>query len=203
MFNRSLRVIPGLALLCVALAMPSPASADVTIACKHKTNGKLRVVDDAVLCTASEVAISWNAVGPPGPEGPQGPEGPEGPQGLQGPAGPAGPGVKTISGIVSGTTGQPLVVTPNGFTSERLSTGLYRVSFPPGSFTRFPVVLVTTNGGSGGGPPFAMARVQGVAFSSIEGSGRFDVGISSTMPDITPVDESFHFIAAESLPAAP
>lgn len=203
MFNRSMRVIPGLALLSLALVLPFDASADVTIACKHKTNGKLRVVDDAVLCTKSEVAISWNAVGPPGPAGPQGPEGPQGSQGPQGPAGPAGPGVKTISGIVSGTTGLPTIVTPNGFTSERLDVGRYRVTFPPGSFTRFPVVVVSTNGASGGPPPFAMARVEGAIFNPGDGSGSFVVGISSTMPDITRVDEAFHFIAAESLPAAP
>ena len=200
MFNRSMRVIPGLALLSIALSMPFDASADVTIACKHKTNGNLRVVVDAVLCTKSEVAISWNAVGPPGPAGPQGPEGPEGPQG---PAGPAGPGVKTISDIVSGTTGQPIIFTPNGFTSERLGVGLYRVTFPPGSFTRFPVALVTTNGANGGPPPFAMARIEGATFNPGDGSGTFNVGISSTMPDITRVDESFHFIIAESLPEVP
>jgi len=200
MFNRSMQVIPALALLCVALALPFGASAEVTIACKHKTNGKLRVVDDAVLCTQSEVAISWNAVGLPGPEGPQGPEGPEGPQG---PAGPAGPGVKTIAGIVSGTTGLPIAFTPNGFTSVRLGLGHYLVTFPPGSFTRFPVVLVTANGGSAGLPPFAMARVEGASFNPGDGSGTFEVGISTTMPDVTRVDETFHFIAAESLPDAP
>ena len=185
MFNRSVRVMPGLALLGLALAVPFGASAEVTIACKHKTNGNLRVVVDAVLCTKSEVAISWNAVGPPGP------------------AGPAGPGVKTISDIVSGTTGQPIIFTPNGFTSERLGVGLYRVTFPPGSFTRFPVALVTTNGANGGPPPFAMARIEGATFNPGDGSGTFNVGISSTMPDITRVDESFHFIIAESLPEVP
>ena len=97
MFNRSARVIPPLALLCLALVLPFGASAEVVIACKHKTNGKLRMIDDAVLCTKSEVAISWNTVGVPGPEGPQGADGPEGPVG---PAGPAGPGVKTVAGIV-------------------------------------------------------------------------------------------------------
>jgi hypothetical protein len=29
------------------------------------------------------------------------------------------------------------------------------------------------------------------------------VGISMTMPDVTRVDETFHFVAAESLPDAP
>jgi hypothetical protein len=111
--------------------------------------------------------------------------------------------VKTISGIVSGTTGQPTIVTPNGFTSERLGVGRYKVTFPPGSFTRFPVAIVATNGANGGPPPFAMARIEGATFNPGDGSGSFVVGISSTMPDITRVDEAFHFIAAESLPAAP
>jgi hypothetical protein len=200
MFNRLASLIPPLALLCLALTLPVGASAEVMIACKHKTNGKLRVVDDAALCTSSEVAISWNTVGLPGAEGPQGPEGPEGPQG---PAGPAGPGVKTIAGIVGGLTGLPSAVTPNGFTSVRLGQGHYLVTLPPGSFTRFPVVVVTANGGSAGLPPFAMARVEGVSFNPGDGSGTFEVGISTTMPDVTRVDETFQFIAAESLPAAP
>lgn len=200
MFNRPLRAIPPLALLCLALALPFGASAEVVIACKHKTNGKLRMIDDAVLCTKSEVAISWNTVGVPGPEGPQGADGTDGPQG---PAGPAGPGVKTVAGIVSGSTGLPIAVTPNGFTSMRQGLGHYLVTFPPGSFTRFPVVLVTTNGGSAGLPPFAMARVEGASFNPGDGSGTFEVGISSTMPEVTRIDGTFHFIAAESLPDVP
>ena len=111
--------------------------------------------------------------------------------------------MKTVSGLVSGTTGQPVIFTPNGFTSERLDLGRYRVTFPPGSFTRFPVAIVATNGSSGGPPPFAMARVEGASFNPSDGSGTFNVGISSTMPDVTRVDETFHFIAAESLPDAP
>jgi hypothetical protein len=203
MFNRLGRLIPPLALLCLALALPVSASAEVLIACKHATNGKLRVVDDATLCTSSEVAISWNTVGLPGADGPQGPAGPEGPQGPAGPAGPAGPGVTTIAGIVSGETGLPSLLTANGFTSERIGPGYYVITFPPGSFTRFPVVVVTAIGGSAGGPPFAMARVNIISFRNFDGSASVEVGVSQTMPEVTPVDETFSFVAAQSLPAAP
>ena len=202
MFNRPARVVLSRTLLCLAmtLLMPVSASAEVVIACIHKTNGMLRVVDAATRCHASEVAMSWSAVGEPGPAGPEGPEGPQGPAGQ---AGPAGPGVKTISGIVSGTTGLPIGFTPNGYASVRLELGRYRITFPPGSFARWPVAMVTTNGGSNELSPFAIARIEGAFFNPADGSGGFDVGISATTPAITRVDETFHFILTESLPDAP
>src|SRR5262245_4490579 len=85
------------------LALPGIASGDVLIACKNKTNGNVRIVDNAVMCRPSEVAFSFNAQGVPGPTGPTGPTGPAGPTGPTGPAGAAG-----VSGYVR-VTG-PLVV---------------------------------------------------------------------------------------------
>ena len=63
MSNQTLRVLPTLALMGLALALPGAASADVLIGCQNKTNGNVRVVADAAQCRVSEVAISWNAEG--------------------------------------------------------------------------------------------------------------------------------------------
>jgi hypothetical protein len=66
--------------------------------CYQKNNGQLRVIDPATdSCKPSEVAISWNQVGPPGASGLTGASGARGADGAPGPAGatgatgPAGP----------------------------------------------------------------------------------------------------------------
>lgn len=54
------------------------------------SKGNIRIVSATASCSASEVALDWNAQGPIGPQGPQGDTGPAGPQGDAGPAGPQG-----------------------------------------------------------------------------------------------------------------
>jgi hypothetical protein len=49
--------------------------------CYQKENGQLRIVSKSSACRSSEIAISWNKVGPQGPAGPEGPQGPVGPAG--------------------------------------------------------------------------------------------------------------------------
>ncbi len=75
-----------------------PAANGVINGCYQKNVGNLRVIDDETeTCGPSELAISWNQVGPQGLQGPQGPQGVQGPQGEQGEpgdpgdAGPQGP----------------------------------------------------------------------------------------------------------------
>ena len=111
-------------------------------ACYQKENGALRVVDSATTsCRTQEVPLSWSQAGSPGPAGPQGLPGPPGPAGPEGPQGPAGQGVKTIAGLVreSSSVGQ-------GFTINRLDTGVYDVIFPAGTWDGSdpPAMTVTT-----------------------------------------------------------
>jgi cysteine-rich repeat protein len=84
----------------VSTSIQSLAQDQVIYGCYKKQNGQLRIVNNPNDCRPSEVAISWNLVGPkgdkgdPGPQGPQGeigPQGPPGPQGEQGPQGTEGP----------------------------------------------------------------------------------------------------------------
>lgn len=192
--SRALFSIFALALL--SLAVPDTSSADVLIACRNKTTGSVRIVQDAVDCRASEVAFSFNAQGEPGTAGPPGSEGPQGPAGS---TGPAGPGVKTIAGIVL-RSGAQSPMTLYGFSVLHTDVGKYEVTFPEGSFSTFPVVTVSANAGTDPTRPFAIARIERILYAPSSGYALLTVGISSTTPDITPVDNGFTFIAAESLP---
>ena len=105
----------GLAVLVgTAGATPSVSTTGgAIILCKNMTNGNLRAVATAADCRSSEVALSFDAQGPPGPAGPQGATGPQGPAGPQGATGAVGPqGVKGDTGAVGpqgvkGDTGVP------------------------------------------------------------------------------------------------
>lgn len=68
-------------------------SAGVISGCYKTSSGAIRVIDAQAgeTCAKSEVALTWNQVGPQGPTGAQGVPGPQGPGGPAGPAGPAGP----------------------------------------------------------------------------------------------------------------
>jgi hypothetical protein len=192
-FSPSLLLAP-LALLM--LAMPAVSSAQSLIACRHKTTGAVRIVDDAAQCRSSEMAFSFNVQGVAGPAGPPGPMGPAGPQG---PAGAAGPGVTTIAGSVL-RTGVQSPMTLYGFSALRLDVGRYEVTFPAGSFATFPAVTVSPTAGPDGSLPFAVARVERVIWSPESGFAQCIVVLSATTPDKAPVDNGFQFIAAGSLP---
>lgn len=47
-----------------------PSADGVINGCYQKNEGMLRVIDDAGACRTSEIAISWNHVGPQGEQGP-------------------------------------------------------------------------------------------------------------------------------------
>jgi len=174
MLNQTLRAIPALALMGLALALPGAASADVLIGCKNKTNGNVRVVADAAMCRVSEIAISWNAAG------------------TQGPAGPAGTGVKTVSGIIN-ADGTKNGVTPNGFTSTRLNLGRYQIEYPAGTWQSFPVMTVTPFGVNGA---YGNAIVSS-ALGFVDGSAKFviDMTIANASAG-TYFDNAFMFITA-------
>ena len=70
-----------------------------------------------------------------------------------------------------------------------------------GSFKSFPAVTVSATAGPDMSLPFAIARVERVLWSPESGYVQLTVGVSATSPDKTPVDNGFHFIAAESLQA--
>jgi type VI secretion system secreted protein Hcp len=83
-------------------------------ACAQKDDGQLRLIADNATCKRSEVAVTWNVVGPVGPTGatgaagPTGRDGRDGLQGLQGVAGPQGP-----AGAGGGTASSPNAVQGN------------------------------------------------------------------------------------------
>jgi collagen triple helix repeat protein len=82
-------VVTAVAVGGVAVAAGSSDQA-VIHACVHKSNGNVRVVNDAVACSSNETALNWNQDGPAGPQGSPGPQGSAGSAGAQGPAGPQG-----------------------------------------------------------------------------------------------------------------
>jgi hypothetical protein len=209
-------IIAGVLVGAVGLGMGVAVASgqnDVINGCYQSEAGQLRVVGADSECRASEVPISWSVQGPQGepgiqgPQGPAGPAGPAGPQGVPGPAGPqgetgpagpqgpAGDGVTTISGIVN-ADGAKNPVTQNGFTTERLGEGEYRISFPAGTWDSFPVMTVTPFGVNGAyGNP-----VVWTALGFGDGSAQFVVRMSSTTPGQTLFDNAFMFIATASQP---
>lgn len=48
------------------------SASSVITACKNKSTGQVRIVDDASKCRANEAVVTWNTEGPPGPPGPGG-----------------------------------------------------------------------------------------------------------------------------------
>lgn len=90
------------------------------------------------------------ATGPAGPQGVMGSQGPQGVQGDEGPAGPPGAPGDDATLAISGTfTPDGAILTGQGFTVERLSAGLYVISFPAGTWARGFTPLVTPISGSG------------------------------------------------------
>lgn len=194
-----------------------PGSDGLINGCYQKQNGQLRVVEAAGSCRPSETAIQWNQTGPEGPQGDQGvagEPGPEGDQGVPGDTGLAGPegeqgvageqgpqgdqGEKGPAGIDAPTQKAGLirsngsVQVGSGFTSRRDGEGRYKVSFPPGTFERFAMPVVSPFGVNSVPP---VMEVAGFGLGG-DGSAVFDVFIRTTAGD--PVDRAFFFTMTES-----
>jgi hypothetical protein len=163
-----------------------PDAGGVIHACVKK-DGQVRLIDtdDGDTCKKNEKGTSWGVIGPAGPTGQPGPAGPTGQQG------PPGPGVKTISGLVwiDGT-----VSLGSGYSASKNATGDYVLSFPPGTWQSFPVIVVSPFGLPGA---FPIAEV-GSSFSPGDGSLTAHILTSSTAGAWTPHDVAFWFIATAS-----
>ena len=101
-------------LFMVSTSIQSLAQDQVICGCYKKQNGQLRIVNSPNDCRPSEVAISWNLIGPEGPQGPQGEQGPVGPQGPKGDPGPQGP---------AGADGEQGPAGPQGLKGDKGDTG--------------------------------------------------------------------------------
>lgn len=164
--------------LTISGAAVATESTTVINACYNNENGLTRIVENDADCRAAETAISWNQTGPQGPAGP---------------AGPAGAGVTTVSGIVN-ANGTANGATPNGFTSTRLAEGVYRVSFPPGTWSSFPVMTVSPFGVLGAyGTPNVISAI---GFG--DGSAQVDIHMVNGQ---TLFDNAFMFQATASVGA--
>jgi hypothetical protein len=123
--------------------------------CYQKVSGQLRVVNKDAPCSANEIRIQWNEVGPKGEKGDKGDPGQTGLQGLQGEKGdkgdkgdpgvngtqgPAGPSGGIIEGIISycATTGSGYItvyILGESFMSMTTPAGNFRLSHvPPGTY---------------------------------------------------------------------
>jgi len=102
-------------------------------------------------------------------------------------------GRTTIVGLVS-ENGERLL--GDDYTVTQIGPGDYRLDFPPGTWSSFPVITVTPFGLPGA---FTTALV---SYAVSPGDGSVEVGIvtSSTVGVWTPHDVAFFFIAAASQP---
>jgi hypothetical protein len=180
-----------------------PDSNGVIHGCYQVNSGSLHVVGTNPTvgggkCSANERSLDWNQKGPTGAKGATGARGPTGARGATGATGttgargPTGPGVKTIAGWVSFHGN---VLEGSGFSVTHVSTGVYFVSFPAGTWTgcTFPVATVTPNT-DGLTPLFAFIATAGC---NIDGGGSFQVDIETLGSSPAFADSSFFFIAAQ------
>jgi hypothetical protein len=114
MINRLL--VTSLTILCLLAVMAYPAQSQesVIFACIQKNNGQTRIVSGPSNCNPSEVAVSWNVVGPSGAVGPTGPAGPKGDTGATGATGPIGATGPTGPKGDTGATGATGAAGPAG-----------------------------------------------------------------------------------------
>lgn len=189
MFLRIRSAALHVALVASVVMSPGVASAETIFGCLNKTNGGVRIVAEGVPCLNSELPVSWSTEGIQGPAGPAGPTGPTGPTG---PAGPAGAGVKTVAAIVN-ADGSPNAITSNGFSANRLGTGIYQVNFPAGTWTSFPVMTVTSFGVSGAYGNPVVTSVLGFG----DGSAQFQIHMVRTNTAEL-FDNAFMFTAVAS-----
>jgi len=105
--------------------------------------------------------------------------------------------VKTVAGIVN-DDGVKNPITPNGFTSQRLGLGEYRISFPPGTWTSFPVMTVTPFGINGAYGDAIVASAIGFG----DGSAQFIVRMTISNSGGTLFDNAFMFttVASQATP---
>jgi len=154
-------------------------SSNVLHGCYSKADGALRLIKAGQHCKSSEIAVSWNKVGPAGPQGftgptgPAGQTGPTGPQGQKGDTGPAGQAGST------GLTGPQGPAGPQGDTGPVGPTGPAGVSgyvnneiqftVPPSSSrvmdASCPANTILTGGGA------TLLNKSGAQSAQIEGSG--------------------------------
>jgi hypothetical protein len=106
------------------------SSAGAINGCYQKSNGQLRVIDPATdSCRPSEVAISWNQVGPAGADGATGPAGATGSTGATGASGADGaPGPAGATGQ-TGASGATGLAGPTGATGPAGSGGLLAYAY--------------------------------------------------------------------------
>ncbi|WML53388.1 hypothetical protein RCG17_01385 [Neobacillus sp. PS3-12] len=131
--------------------------------------------------------------GPKGDKGDTGATGAVGPQGSKGDTGPQGPpgaSMQIISGMVASNG---YIEVGHGFSIEKLSTGLFRIDFPAGSFNSIPVLTAT------------VSDTIGTHFVNINGGVGYDLtsGAASYILNLkdgngNPEDEYFNFIAVAS-----
>jgi hypothetical protein len=101
--------------------------------------------------------------------------------------------VKTVGGIVN-ADGAKNPVTPNGFTSVRLSPGVYQINFPPGTWASFPVMTVSPFGINGAYGDAIVA----VAIGFGDGSAQFVVHMTISNSGGSLFDNGFMFTAVAS-----
>ncbi len=67
---KKITVVMGMILaMLVIMVFPCYGADGLIYGCYQKNNGQLRIVNKTSECRPSEVAISWNQIGPPGPAG--------------------------------------------------------------------------------------------------------------------------------------
>ena len=189
-------------------------------ACVKSNNGQMRLVSAASQCVPSEYSVQWNSEGTPGPAGPAGPAGPSGPAGPAGPSGPVGPSgapgavgptgpkgdtgaqgpvggglLKTVAGLmnIDGTCPLP---TGGGVVCSKAGPGDYVLSFPPGTWTAFPSVVVSPFGLPGAFPIAEVGSIIGFG----DGSAIAHILTSSTSGPWTPHDVAFWWHAVQTAP---
>src|SRR3954452_17965638 len=101
--------------------------------CYGKSNGQLRVVDDASDCKNNEVALGWNQRGPAGPKGDAGSAGPTGPAGPVGPPGPPGGPGGALTGRASARPA-PAASAPSTDVLALPGVGVVRLTCPTRPF---------------------------------------------------------------------
>jgi hypothetical protein len=137
-----LTILVTIGVALVAGITSATANIGVINGCYKTNNGQLRLIDTATAhCLPSETAISWSETGPQGPTGAPGATGATGATGAQGPQGVPGTGTGPLmirGGTYGGVNGLG-VYAGSGFTIATNSPGNYTISFPPGTWTCYPI----------------------------------------------------------------